>query len=96
MANEMMIRAGAAAKYLRESPEFKMFLEATRVDAFQGWAATQPEQKAEREEFYYLLMAIEKLNAKLTSTEQVGRQEEIKLAQEEAKAKADAAHKQGE
>lgn len=96
MADVNIIRLGNIARSLKDNEEFKIFTEAMRVETYKGWASTQPEQSKEREEFYYLLLAIEKLNAKLSSMEQSGRMEQSRLDAEDAKAKKVDAKPEGE
>lgn len=93
MADEKLIALGNRARGLLANEDFTAFVEAQRIEAFQGWSSTQPEQGKEREEFYYLLLATDKLTAKLTSLEQSGRFEQHRLDTEEADAKADAENK---
>lgn len=84
-----MIRKGQAAQALLDSPDFIAVMDVVCLDAFRGWSGTQPEQKTEREEFYYLLLAVEKLKANLAALASNARFEELKAAKEaEAKAKA--------
>ena len=89
MDKEEMLRKGRAAQSLLESADFISVMDVVRLDAFRGWSCTQPEQRTEREEFYYLLLAAEKLKANLTALASNARFEELKAAKEaEAKAKA--------
>ena len=81
-----LVRAGAAAAQLLESEDFKLGLEAVRAQAFQSWASTQPEQAKEREEFYFLLLATNKLELYFRQLAEGGRYEERKAAEKDKRA----------
>jgi hypothetical protein len=86
MSKEDIIRLGNSARELLKSETFVSVTEAVRANAFQGWAATNPEQTKEREEFYYLLLAIGKVTQTLQGLEQSGLLEQRKLERDEQEA----------
>jgi len=90
MADNALIQKGRAAAALLKSEDFKATVEAVQLQAFQGWSRTQPEQTKEREEFYFLLLATNKLLAFLEEMVSSGKFEERKAAEKEARAKAGA------
>jgi hypothetical protein len=87
MTSEEMMRAGQAARNLLENDDFKLGIQAIRDMAQRNWAATNPEQVKEREEFYYLNLATTILEAHFRSLAENGRFEERKAADLEARAK---------
>jgi hypothetical protein len=83
MSAEDIIRKGAAAKALLESSDFNTAIDTVRLDAFKGWANSQPEEKGKREENYYLLQAIERLKDNLKALISSARLEEHKAERAE-------------
>lgn len=60
-----ILKKGNAAKTLLENPDFNIALDAVRLQAYKGFANSEPEQAAKREEHYYLLRAVEMLRTNL-------------------------------
>jgi hypothetical protein len=67
MNREEIIRIGTAAQAFMDSEDFKTVVEAITATTFRNWAGTNPEQNTEREEFYYLLLGLNKLKATLNA-----------------------------
>lgn len=97
MTKEETIRRGAAAGELLASDIFKLVKTTLEEKAFEGWKRTAPDQTKEREEFYFLSLAIAHLVRELEAMESNGKFEKHQLAVEEAAQKRKAAiNNQGE
>ena len=88
MNSEELIRAGQAAKALLESDDFKIGLKAVRDMAQESWTKTEPAQVKEREEFYYLILATNVLEAHFRSLAESGRFEQRKVVKAEEASRA--------
>ena len=53
-----IIRIGKSAKWLLDTPEFNDGIKAVREDAMNIWKSTQPEHRQEREDCYFLYLAV--------------------------------------
>lgn len=89
MSVEDAIRKGYAAKALLESADFKLAMDTVRLEAFKGWASSKFDEAAKREEFFYLLQAVDKLKDNLQALVANARFEERKAEDAEARAKVD-------
>ena len=65
MSREDAIRKGQAAQAMLESKDFNVALDTVRLQAYKGFASSQPEQKEQREGCYHLLRAIDALTENL-------------------------------
>jgi hypothetical protein len=88
MSSEDAIRKGQAAQALLENQDFNIAIDTVRLEAFKGFANSEPSEKDKREEHYYLLQAIEKLKNNLRALVANARFEEHKSMQAEADAQA--------
>jgi len=58
VSSDEIIRIGKSAKWLLDTPEFNDGIKAVRDNAMNIWKNTQPEQSKEREECYFLYLAV--------------------------------------
>lgn len=65
MSKEDAVRKGQAAQALLESADFNIAVDTVRLEAFKGWASSEPSEAPKREEYYYLLQATDKLKDNL-------------------------------
>lgn len=90
MSREDILRKGQAAKSLLDSADFSIAMDAVRLQAYKGFAASAPEEAAKREENYYLLQAISRLVENLEALVANARVEEYNAKREVAEAEAKA------
>jgi hypothetical protein len=76
--SEEAIRKGQAAQALMDSADFNIALDAVRLQAFKGFAGSDPSEKDIREENYYLLKAVDKLKGNLQALVDNAKYEEHK------------------
>lgn len=90
MSREDAIRKGQAAAALLASADFNIAIDTVRIDAFKGWANSDPTQKEQRENHYFLIQAINQLKLNLEALVSNARVEEHNAKREEAEAAAKA------
>ena len=96
MSIEDALRKGQAAKALLENADFIVAIDTVRLEAFRGFASSQPAESKAREEFYYLLQATDKLKDNLKALVANAQFEIKKAERDEAEAAAKAEQPKGE
>lgn len=63
--NHEVIERGRKAQSLLNDENFQFALQSLQTNAMKAWASTQPSQSQEREQFYYLMLALGHVEAQL-------------------------------